>query len=198
MAGYNRIIMVGNLTRDPDYKQLSSGQAVCRLGIASNRQFKNRQSGDMVQEVCYIDVDVWGPQADSCNQYLAKGRQVLVEGRIKFDTWQDQDGNNRNKHSIVADRVVFLSSGADGANDTISVGSENEKMDPRNEVERELMSQLDQIKSRTQVEVAQPRVQPAAQATSRSFNNPAPAAQSVPQAKATFRDEPPFQDDLPF
>ena len=109
MAGYNRIIMVGNLTRDPEYKQLASGQAVCRLGIASNRQFRNRQSGDMVQEVCYIDVDVWGPQADSCNKYLEKGRQVLIEGRIKFDTWQDQDGKNRNKHSIVADRVVFLS-----------------------------------------------------------------------------------------
>lgn len=191
MAGYNRIIMVGNLTRDPDYKQLSSGQAVCRLGIASNRQFRNRQSGDMVQEVCYIDVDVWGPQADSCNQYLAKGRQVLVEGRVKFDTWQDQEGNNRNKHSIVADRVVFLASGSD-ASDSTSAG--NEKMEPRNEVERELMSQLDQIKTRTQ-----PAAQPApAQATAVQLTKPAPAAQSVPQAGPAFKDEPPFQDDLPF
>ncbi len=92
MAGFNRIIIVGNLTRDPDFKQLAPGQNVCRLGIASNRQFKNRQSGDMVQEVCYVDVDVWGPQADSCNQYLAKGRQVLIEGRLKLDTWQDAEG----------------------------------------------------------------------------------------------------------
>lgn len=193
MAGYNRIIMVGNLTRDPDYKQLSSGQAVCRLGIASNRQFRNRQSGDMVQEVCYIDIDVWGPQADSCNQYLEKGRQILVEGRIKFDTWQDQDGNNRNKHSIVADRVVFLASGSDASGDTPSAGAGNEKMEPRNEVERELMSQLDQIKTRTQVEAPQS----SASSHQQPFN-PSPAAQSVPQANSAFRDEPPFQDDLPF
>lgn len=185
MAGYNRIIMVGNLTRDPDHKQLASGQAVCRLGIASNRQFRNKQSGDMVQEVCYIDVDVWGPQADSCRQYLAKGRQVLVEGRLKFDTWQDQDGNARNKHSIVADRVVFLSSGAD--NSEAATSGADDKMEPRNDVERELMSQLDSIKSRTQVEAARPV-----------------KTQSVPQKSSSasagpvFKDEPPFQDDLPF
>src|SRR5690349_24503797 len=90
MAGFNRVIMIGNLTRDPEYKQLTSGQAVCRLGLASNRQFKNRQSGDLVQEVCYVDVDVWGAQAESCRQYLTKGRPVLVEGRLKLDSWQDQ------------------------------------------------------------------------------------------------------------
>ena len=203
MAGYNRIIMVGNLTRDPDYKQLSSGQAVCRLAIASNRQFRNRQSGDMVQEVCYIDIDVWGPQADSCNQYLEKGRQILVEGRIKFDTWQDQDGKSRNKHSIVADRVVFLSSGSDSTADTASTstGASNEKMEPRNEVERELMSQLDQIKTRTQPQAAAQPAAPApavSQAAPQQSVNPAPAAQSVPQAGPAFKDEPPFQDDLPF
>ena len=112
MASYNRIIMMGNLTRDPEYKQLQSGQAVCRLGIASNRQFKNKQSGSMVQEVCFIDIDVWGQQAESCNQFLQKGRSVLVEGRLKLDSWQDNDGNKRSKHSIVADRVTFLAGAA--------------------------------------------------------------------------------------
>lgn len=113
MASYNRVIMMGNLTRDPDYKQLSSGQAVCRLGLASNRQFKNRQTGDMVQEVCFVDVDVWGNQAESCRQFLQKGRSILVEGRLKLDTWEDNDGLRRNKHTIVADRVTFLSSNSD-------------------------------------------------------------------------------------
>lgn len=197
MAGYNRIIMVGNLTRDPEHKQLSSGQSVCRLGIASNRQFRNRQSGDMVQEVCYIDIDVWGPQADSCNQYLAKGRQILVEGRIKYDSWQDQDGKNRNKHSIVADRVVFLSTGSDAVSDTATTSAGNEKMEPRNEVERELMSQLDQIKTRTQPEAPKAMASTQSMAPTRPVN-PAPAAQSVPQASPAFKDEPPFQDDLPF
>lgn len=112
MANYNRIIMMGNLTRDPELKQISSGQSVCRFGLASNRQFKNRQTGTMVQEVCFIDVDVWGSQADVCKQYLAKGRPVLIEGRLKLDSWQDAEGNKRSKHSIVADRVTFLGAGA--------------------------------------------------------------------------------------
>jgi len=111
MASFNRIIIAGNLTRDPEYKQLASGQGVCRLGLASNRQFKNRQTDTQIQEVCYVDVDVWGPQADSCNKFLQKGRPVLIEGRLKFDTWQDAQGQTRSKHSIVADRVVFLGSG---------------------------------------------------------------------------------------
>lgn len=111
MAGYNRIIMVGNLTRDPELKTLPSGQQVCRLGIASNRQFKNRQTGMMAQEVCFVDVDVWGPQAEHCKNYLQKGRPVLIEGRLKLDSWKEADGSPRSKHSIVADRVVFLSAG---------------------------------------------------------------------------------------
>ena len=112
MAAFNRIIMIGNLTRDPEYRNLPSGQGVCRLGLATNRQFKNKQTGSLVQEVCYIDVDVWGAQAESCRQYLQKGRPVLIEGRLKLDSWDDQTGQKRSKHSIVAERVVFLSNGA--------------------------------------------------------------------------------------
>ncbi len=107
MASYNRVILMGNLTRDPEYKTLTSGQNVCRLGLACNRSFKNRQTGSMTQEVCFIDVDVWGAQAESCQQFLAKGRAILVEGRLKLDSWE-QDGQKRSKHSIVADRVTFL------------------------------------------------------------------------------------------
>ncbi|EKD23340.1 MAG: Single-stranded DNA-binding protein, partial [uncultured bacterium] len=111
MADYNRIILVGNLTRDPELKTLASGQPLCRLGLASNRQFRNRQTGAMIQEVCFIDVDVWGNQAESCKQYLQKGRAVLIEGRLKYDTWQDANGGGtRSKHTVVADKVVFLSS----------------------------------------------------------------------------------------
>jgi len=104
--------MMGNLTRDPDMKNLASGQAVCRLSLASNRQFKNRQSGQTVQEVCFVDVDVWGAQAESCSKFLAKGRPVLVEGRLKLDTWEDSEGKKQSKHSIVADRVTFLNGNA--------------------------------------------------------------------------------------
>jgi len=114
MASYNRVILMGNLTRDPEYKTLPSGQNVCRLGLASNRSFKNRQTGSTTQEVCFIDVDVWGAQAESCQQFLAKGRAVLVEGRLKLDSWE-QDGQKRSKHSIVADRVTFLQGAPDEA-----------------------------------------------------------------------------------
>lgn len=181
-SGYNRVVLVGNLTRDPELRQLPSGQSVCRLNLAMNRQFKNRQTGDMVQEVCYIDVDVWGPQADSTHNYLQKGRQALVEGRLKLDTWQDNDGNSRSKHSVVADRVVFLSSGA-GA-DVSDKEEAPEAMEPRNQVERELMSQLDQVKTRATKKVE----------TKKPASSSASASSGVP----LFKDEPPFQDDLPF
>ncbi len=113
MANFNRIIIIGNLTRDPEYNQLPSGQGLCKLGIASNRQYRNKATGEMVSEVCFVDVTVWGAQAESCNQYLQKGRPILVEGRLKLDTWKDQEGNNRSKHTITAERVVFLGSRQD-------------------------------------------------------------------------------------
>ena len=182
MASFNRIVIMGNLTRDPEYKQLSSGQAVCRLGLASNRQFKNKQSGTMVQEVCYVDIDVWGAQAESCRQYLQKGRGVLIEGRLKFDSWEDQ-GKSRSKHSIVADRVVFLSS--QQAPEVESGEAEGGRVDGARldlapEIDQELSKQINAVKARTQKKVAAKQEEDAA---------------SQP---AGFVDEPPFQDDLPF
>lgn len=190
MASYNRVVMIGNLTRDPDYKQLASGQAVCRLGLASNRQFKNRQSGSMVQEVCYIDIDVWGPQAESCRQYLSKGRAILVEGRLKLDSWEDQNGQNRSKHSIVADRIVFLSSGAEaGASASESESASDpeaaaSQLDPH--IEKELMGQIESIKK---------RAKPVGAVKAKEAR---PASSGSDTGEIDFKDEPPFQDDLPF
>jgi len=180
MASFNRVIMMGNLTRDPELKQLASGQSVCRLGLASNRQFKNKQTGMMVQEVCFVDIDVWGPQADSCNQYLQKGRPVLVEGRLKLDSWVDNEGQKRSKHSIVADRVTFLS-GAAQAEEGESYGQPQRNSDS----------------------MAQPQ-------EDASFTEPKPVAKSKPKkakseegvitetGEIDFKDEQPFEDDLPF
>ncbi len=201
MAGYNRVILVGNLTRDPEYKQLASGQAVCRLGLATNRQFKNRQTGQMVQEVCYIDIDVWGAQAESCNQYLQKGRSVLIEGRLKFDTWEDPSGQNRSKHSVVADRVVFLSSAVEADAATTSPAStsagvsdqpvkpavksnKQESMPaPESELEKELFDQIEAIKKKNQKKAVQ-----ASEDTKKS----------KPSGEVEFKDQPPFEDELPF
>lgn len=186
MAGYNRIILIGNLTRDPDYKQLTSGQAVCRLGLATNRQFKNRQTGSMVQEVCYVDIDVWGAQAESCRQYLQKGRPVLIEGRLKFDTWEDQNGQTRSKHSIVADRVVFLGSGS-GADSDEAGEATSFRQEPQSELEKGLLGQIDEIKNRGAIKAAK---KVADQAVVKDENKGA--------GEINFKDNPPFEDDLPF
>ncbi len=188
MAGFNRVIMIGNLTRDPDLKALGSGQSVCRLGLAANRQYKNRQSGEMVQEVCFVDIDVWGPQAESCNQYLQKGRQVLIEGRLKLDNWQDADGNNRSKHSIVADRVVFLSSNTDAAAsyDEQDKSSSSQSSSQNTDVLKQAANADDALVKAAAEELLQKVEQKTA----------APAEAKSPDA--AFKDEPPFQDDLPF
>lgn len=199
MASYNRVIIAGNLTRDPEYKQLASGQPVCRLGLASNRQFKNRQSGDMVQEVCFIDIDVWGPQAESCRQYLQKGRPVLIEGRLKFDTWEDNNGQTRSKHTIVADRVVFLGAQQQDAafDEDMPKAQGNQPLDPSNQVEKELMDQIQGIKNKISAkkfaDVGDMKIE-AAQVEKPKAARPAKA----PVSDAIFNDEPPFQDDLPF
>lgn len=186
MAGYNRIVMVGNLTRDPEYKQLASGQSVCRLGLATNRQFKNRQTGAMAQEVCFIDVDVWGPQAETCRQYLSKGRPVLIEGRLKFDTWQDPQGGTRSKHSIAADRVVFLGTAAADSMDSIGGSSEDSFEAASIPAPSYSTQHTDEF---VKIEQAVAKKQAAKKVT-------------VPKKEtggvAEFKDEPPFEDELPF
>jgi len=197
MASFNRIIIIGNLTRDPDYKQLASGQAVCRLGLATNRQFKNKQSGNMIQEVCYIDVDVWGAQAESCRQYLQKGRPALVEGRLKFDSWEDANGQTRSKHSIVADRVVFLSSGqgTDSISDEKEFGGESTVS---NEMEKDILNQISQIKGRGKAGYATKDASAEETVSKPRRKKEMADADSMPGGEIDFKDAPPFQDDLPF
>lgn len=193
MASYNRVIIMGNLTRDPELRQLSSGQSVCRLGLASNRQFKNRQTGMMVQEVCFVDIDVWGAQADSCSQYLQKGRGVLIEGRLKLDSWVDNDGQRRSKHSIVADRVTFLPSQA--TSDASFEFGEGQAQSPK-------QAQPAQV----QTPAAAPKVEPekpkaavsATKAEQKAAEKSAPEKQSTGTGEVDFKDQQPFEDDLPF
>jgi len=170
MASFNRVIMIGNLTKDPDYKQQNSGQAVCRLSLASNRQFRNKQTGALVQEVCFIDVDVWGQQAENCRQYLQKGRPVLVEGRLKLDTWE-AEGQTKRRHTIVADRVVFLGTAqqAETANEEASVTSTS----------------------------GYAAAAPTQKTARRSQKSSEGTSEETVGGEAVFKDEPPFED-LPF
>lgn len=107
MASMNFVILCGNITRDPEMRQLSSGTAVADLGLAVNESYKNK-SGEMVETTCFVDVVVWGRLAETCSQFLRKGSPVLVEGKLQLDQWTTQEGEKRSKLRVRADRVQFL------------------------------------------------------------------------------------------
>jgi len=105
MNSLNSILMEGNLTKDPELKETAKGTKVCTFTVASNRYYK--KDDEQQQEVSFFPVEVWAGLADSCNQYLKKGRGVRVVGRIKQDRWKDQDDKNHEKFKIVAEHVEF-------------------------------------------------------------------------------------------
>jgi single-strand DNA-binding protein len=112
----NKVILVGNLGKDPEVRYTSGGQAVANLRIATSRSWTDKQSGQRKEETEWHDVEVWGKQAEQCGEYLAKGRQVYIEGRLKTDKWQDkQSGQERSKVKVVADTVRFLGGRGGGA-----------------------------------------------------------------------------------
>jgi single-strand DNA-binding protein len=117
MAGsnINRVVLTGNLTRDPELRSTGSGMSVCSLRIASNSRRKDA-SGNWVEKPNYFDVTVWGAQGENCAQYLAKGRPVAIDGRLDWREWEDKQGNKRQSVDIIADSVQFLGSREGGEN----------------------------------------------------------------------------------
>lgn len=114
MASYNRVILMGNLTRDPELRYTPGGTAVANFGIAINRRFKTED--EVREEVDFFDIVVWGKQAENCSEYLSKGRSVLVEGRLQQNRWETSEGQKRSKVEVVANTVQFLGSkSAEGA-----------------------------------------------------------------------------------
>lgn len=125
MASFNKVILLGNLTRDPQMKYLPSQTAVAEFGIATNRRFKT-QGGEDKEEVTYVDCAAFGKQAETINQYCKKGKQLLIEGRLKFDSWEDkQGGGKRSKLSVIVDSFQFIGAreaagvAADGSSDDL-------------------------------------------------------------------------------
>lgn len=115
MASFNRVVLVGNLTRDPELRSIQSGTSVADVGLAVNERRKD-QSGNWVEDVNFFDVTVWGRNAEVLHDYARKGSQILVEGRLKQDTWE-QEGQKRSKVKIIAERVVLLGSRGGGNSD---------------------------------------------------------------------------------
>ncbi len=113
MASLNKVFLAGHLTRDPEVRYISSGRAVADLGLAVNRRYKTA-SGEEKEETCFVNVTVWGKQAEMAGEYLRKGSGILVEGSLKMDQWES-NGEKRSKLSVTADRIQFLDKPSSGA-----------------------------------------------------------------------------------
>lgn len=123
----NLVVLLGNLTRDPELRYTPSQTAVTTLGLAVNTRIK--QGDEWKVETCFVDVTVFGRQAETCSEYLSKGRQVLVEGRLTYRRWENKDGQTRSKHEVLANRVQFLGQGpgraeAPAGGDSDALGSD--------------------------------------------------------------------------
>ena len=129
MASFNRVMLMGNLTRNPELKYTPSGTAVTDLGLAVNESFKNK-AGETVEQTCFVDVVVWGRQAETASEFLKKGSPAFIEGRLQFDQWENQEGEKRSKLRVRAERVQFLSSGASNGNNSSEFQVDSGKVTP--------------------------------------------------------------------
>jgi single-strand DNA-binding protein len=131
-ANINRVVLVGNLTRDPELRHTPSGTPVCNLGIAVNGRRRD-ESGNWVDKPNYFRISVFGNQAESCAQYLSKGRPVAIDGRLDWRQWEAQDGSKREAVEIVAESVQFLGGRGDGegggGNQFVPAGAQEERAD---------------------------------------------------------------------
>jgi single-strand DNA-binding protein len=120
MASFNKVILAGNLTRDPQLKYLPNNTAVCDFGLAVNHRWRDKE-GNQREDVCFVDIAAFGRQAEIINQYMTKGKPILIEGRLKLDQWTDKEGNKRSRHNVVLEGFTFLGSreggGAGGGGD---------------------------------------------------------------------------------
>lgn len=111
MANFNKVYLIGNLTRDPELRVTPKGTAICQFGLAVNRQFKD-ESGAMRDDTTFVDIEAWGKQGETISKYCTKGRPLFVEGRLKFDQWEDKtSGQKRSKLKVVLEGFQFLGSG---------------------------------------------------------------------------------------
>ncbi len=110
MASFNKVVLLGNLTRDPQLSYTPSQTAVVEIGLAVNRKFK-KQDGSQGEEVCFVDCQMYGKRAEVINKYCKKGNPLLIEGRLKFDSWQGQDGSKRSKLRVMVENFEFIGGG---------------------------------------------------------------------------------------
>ncbi|MGH8017664.1 MAG: single-stranded DNA-binding protein [Opitutaceae bacterium] len=113
MASFNKVILMGNLTRDPELRVTPKGTAVCQIGVAVNQTYKDKD-GNSREETTFVDVDVFGRQAEVIAKYMSKGRPILVEGRLKLDSWETKEGDKRSKLKVVLENFQFVGGRGEG------------------------------------------------------------------------------------
>ena len=111
MASYNKVILMGNLTRDPELRYTQSNMAICKFGLAVNRRFKDSQSGEWREEPTFVDVTIFGKRGEAFSKFHSKGKPAFVEGELRFDTWEDQNGQKRSKLYVVGENWEFVGGG---------------------------------------------------------------------------------------
>lgn len=122
MANFNQVILLGNLTRDVELRHTQSGQALAKFGLAVNRKYT--VNGEQKEETCFVDLTAWGRQAEVLNQYVKKGSQLFVQGRLQFSTWEGQDGAKKSKLEVVVENFQFVGSRGGGGSMGGGVGGE--------------------------------------------------------------------------
>jgi len=128
---FNKVILLGNLTRDVELRYTPNGLAIAKFGLATNRVYTDPTTKEKKQEVMFIDINIFGRIAETTNQYLRKGSQVLVEGRLSLNQWTDQTGQKRSKHEIIAENVKFLG-GRDNNSQPVQNTQQTQKQQPQN------------------------------------------------------------------
>jgi single-strand DNA-binding protein len=113
MANLNKVMLIGNLTRDPELKYTTGGSAVCEFGLAIGRKYKT-QSGEQREDTTFVDCNAWGRAGETINQYMSKGQPIFVEGRLQYDSWEAQDGSKRSKLRVTVENFQFLGGGGGG------------------------------------------------------------------------------------
>lgn len=129
MASFNKVLLMGNLTRDPELRFTANGSAVTSFGLAINRRYK--QGEDWKEEVCFVDITVWGKQAENCAEYLSKGRGAFVDGYLRLNSWETETGEKRNKLEVVANSVQFLGGRGGSQREPAAM---DEDMPPKNDI----------------------------------------------------------------
>jgi single-strand DNA-binding protein len=114
MANFNKVILAGNLTRDPELSYTASNTPVCKFGMAINRKWRDRNSNEMREETCFVDLTAFGRGGETINQYMSKGQPILIEGRLHYSQWESQDGGKRSKLEVIVDTFQFLGGGRSG------------------------------------------------------------------------------------